>query len=52
MRLGVLSFEDALGVQVKRFPEEQIMGFLQEVQSDLSVADLCRRHRGQLLPLA
>lgn len=28
----------------KRFTEEQIIGFLREAESGLSVADLCRRH--------
>ncbi len=28
----------------KRFTEEQIIGFLQEAESGLPVADLCRRH--------
>lgn len=28
----------------KRFTEEQIIGFLREVDSGLSVKDLCRRH--------
>ena len=28
----------------KRFTEEQIIGFLQEAESGLPVAELCRRH--------
>ena len=28
----------------KRFTEEQIIGFLREAESGLSVAELCRRH--------
>lgn len=28
----------------KRFTEEQIIGFLREVDGGLSVKDLCRRH--------
>lgn len=28
----------------KRFTEEQIIGFLREVDSGISVKDLCRRH--------
>ena len=32
----------------KRFTEEQIIGFLREAESGLSVADLCRR-QGRLM---
>jgi putative transposase len=28
----------------KRFTEEQIIGFLREVEAGLAVAELCRRH--------
>ena len=28
----------------KRYPEEQIIGFLQEADAGLTVKDLCRRH--------
>ncbi len=28
----------------KRFPEEQIIGFLREAEAGMAVEELCRRH--------